>query len=117
MQLIDEGALTCEDLLLCLEHHFGNSEYHSEIEQSIASVSNHKGNWSIGFVGVPPVKTVLALLSVLDSEILPQCADYVDKVVFNEGGANELVFDFAQTQDLFSQKDTCLALLSHAAWS
>ena len=66
---------------------------------------------------MPPVKTVLALLSMLDSEILPQCADYVDKVVFKEGGANERVFDFKQTQELFSQKDTCLVLLSHAAWS
>lgn len=117
MQLVDEGALTCEDLLLCLKQHFGNPVYHSEIEQSIASVSNYKGNWSLGFVGVPPVKTVLGLLSVLDSEIMPQCADYVDKVVFNEGGANERVFDFKQTQDLFSEKETCLALLSEAAWS
>ena len=117
MQLIDEGVLTCEDLLLCLKQYFGNSVYHSDVESSIASVSNHKGNWSIGFVGVPPVKTVMGLLSVLDSEILPQCADHVDKVVFNEGAANELVFDFKQTQDLFGEKDICLVMLGSADWS
>ena len=48
----------------------------------------------MGLVGVPFVKTVLGLFSILDSEMLPQCADYANKVVFNQGGANEQVFDF-----------------------
>ena len=77
---------------------------------SLAFVTNRDSAWRIGFTGIPRYAVMLAVLAIMENNILPNIAQPVFEIVFNNGKDDELTLT-SITPSFFPNGNTYLDVL------
>ena len=77
---------------------------------SLAFVTNRDSAWRIGFAGIPRYAVMLAVLAIMENNILPNIAQPVFEIVFNNGKDDELTLT-SITPSFFPNGNTYLDVL------